>query len=106
SWLDADFIELLRQQFLRLPAGSARLCLAVSEQLWLAEPAAIGHALHQLREAGAMTALTRFGNTAGLAALEPGSPVDLVKLDRALLENLGQDRAKGITIKYISDMVH
>jgi EAL domain-containing protein (putative c-di-GMP-specific phosphodiesterase class I)/PAS domain-containing protein len=104
--LDAKFLDLLCQQLRRLPKGSATLCLGVPQTVLSAQPQEAAHFIQTLRAAGARIALTQFSNPASVTELLRNCPVDYIKLDAALLQNLGQDPSAGINIKYINDLIH
>jgi EAL domain-containing protein (putative c-di-GMP-specific phosphodiesterase class I)/PAS domain-containing protein len=106
SCLDQGFRDLVTQQFSRLRTQGIRLCLGVPVQAWSAQPEAAMRFINDVRKAGGKIALIGFDNPATVHDLITACPVDYLKLNPALLDDLEQNPSNGITIKYINEMIH
>ncbi|MFC3690269.1 EAL domain-containing protein [Aquipuribacter hungaricus] len=82
----------------------SRLVVEVTEHAWPEDPAPVDAALRRLRAKGALVAADDVGaGYAGLNQLMRLRP-DLVKVDRALVENLGTDPAAELLVKVLGEL--
>jgi diguanylate cyclase (GGDEF)-like protein/PAS domain S-box-containing protein len=90
---EADLAERVREElaYCRLPGRS--LCLEVSEEAVARDPERAREALHDVRRLGVTIALDKFGSTQGLG-LPRDVPLDVLKLDRALLQSFERDKSR------------
>jgi EAL domain-containing protein (putative c-di-GMP-specific phosphodiesterase class I) len=76
--------------YCRLP-GSA-LCLEVSEEVVLRDPARARAALTDVRRLGVAVALDNFGARQSTLSLPGSLPLNMLKLDRSLIQGFERDR--------------
>ncbi len=90
---ELDLAERVREElaYCRLPGRS--LCLEVNEDSVARDPERAREALRDVRRLGVMIALDNFGSTHGLG-LPRDVPLDVLKLDRALLESFENDKSR------------
>ena len=89
---ELDLAERVQQElkFSRLPGRS--LCLEVSEEAVLRDPERARVALKDVKSLGVMIALDNFGAGASSLSLPRNLPLDILKLDRALIQGFEHDR--------------
>ncbi len=89
---ELDLAERVRAELKdsRLPARA--LCLEVSEEAILRDPERARAALKDVKRLGAMIALDNFGAGQSSLSLPRNLPLDVLKLDRALIQGFEQDR--------------
>lgn len=79
--------------------AAARLCIEVSEAVLLAQFEPINEQLRRLKSRGVRIVLDDFGVDNSRLQLLPGSPCDAVKLDRSLIERVGQGQEVGNLVR-------
>jgi len=90
---ELDLAERVREElaYCRLPGGA--LCLEVSESTIQRDPERVREALKDVRRLGVLVALDNFGSGHSLG-LPHDLPLDIVKVDRALLQDLDRDKGR------------
>jgi diguanylate cyclase (GGDEF)-like protein/PAS domain S-box-containing protein len=89
---ELDLAERLREElaYCRLPGGA--LCVEVSEEAVLRDPERARSALKDVKRLGVSVALDNFGSD-GLSLGLPGNlPLDILKVDRALIQDFERDK--------------
>ena len=66
----------------------------------------MGVFLKELKSTGTRVALTDVGSTSMTVKLLQDHPVDYLKIDKSILQNLDKEESNFITIKYINDISH
>ncbi len=69
-------------------------------------PKVMGVFLKELKSTGTRVALTDVGSTSMTVKLLQDHPVDYLKIDKSILQNLDKEESNFITIKYINDISH
>ena len=89
---ELDLAERVREEltYCRLPGRA--LCLEISEESVLRDPARARAALRDLKRLGVLIALDKFGFGQFSLGLPSNLPLDFVKLDRALTGSFHQDK--------------
>ena len=87
-----------------LPASA--LELEVTESLLVADASEAYAQLNELREMGVIIALDDFGTGFSSMAMLSKLPIDVMKIDRAFIKNLGQDNTAMAIIRSIAELAH
>ena len=82
------------------------LTLEITEGSVMENPAASIEVLHQLRELGVRLAIDDFGTGYSSLTYVRGLPVDEVKIDKAFITNLADDRADQAVVRAIVELAH
>ncbi len=88
----SDLAERVQEALLyhRLPGGA--LCLDVSEEVVLRDPARARAALNEVRRLGVAVALDNFGARRSTLSLPGSLPLTMLKLDRTLVQGFERDK--------------
>jgi diguanylate cyclase (GGDEF)-like protein/PAS domain S-box-containing protein len=91
---ELDLAERVREElaYCRLPGRA--LCLEVSEEAVLRDPERARSALKDLKRLGVSIALDNFGSTEASLRLPKDLPLDILKLDRALVQTFDRDKER------------
>jgi len=87
----------------RYSLDPSRLHLEVTESCFMDEPVAVSAVLNQFRAAGVTIAIDDFGTGFSSLSYLDSLPVDIVKIDRAFIRNIGEDQRK---LKLLRGTVH
>ncbi len=90
--------------YFHLPARA--LCLEVSEKAVLRDPERARHALGALKKLGVMIALDNFGAGESSLSLPRNLPLDMLKLDRALIGSFEHDRETRAMVAAMVALAH
>ena len=91
--IELDLAERVREElaYCRLPGHA--LCLEVSESAVMRDPERAREALKDVKRLGVLVALDNFGSGYSLG-LPHDLPLDVVKVDRALLQSFDRDKGR------------
>jgi diguanylate cyclase (GGDEF)-like protein/PAS domain S-box-containing protein len=91
---ELDLAERVREElaYCRLPGRA--LCLEVSEEAVLRDPERARSALQDLKRLGVSIALDNFGSGEFSLRLPRNLPLDMLKLDRALVQSFDRDKER------------
>jgi diguanylate cyclase (GGDEF)-like protein/PAS domain S-box-containing protein len=91
---ELDLAERVREElaYCRLPGRA--LCLEVSEEAILRDPERARSALKDLKRLGVSIALDNFGSAEASLRLPKDLPLDILKLDRALVQTFARDKER------------
>jgi diguanylate cyclase (GGDEF)-like protein/PAS domain S-box-containing protein len=91
---ELDLAERVREElaYCRLPGRA--LCLEVSEEAVLRDPERARSALKDLKRLGVSIALDNFGSGQGSLGLPRNLPLDILKLDRTLVQSFDSDKER------------
>ncbi len=91
---EVDLAERIREElaYCRLPGHA--LCLEVSEEAILRDPERARSALKDLKRLGVTIALDNFGSGEFSLRLPRNLPLDILKLDRALVQSFDRDKER------------
>jgi diguanylate cyclase (GGDEF)-like protein/PAS domain S-box-containing protein len=91
---EMDLAERVREElaYCRLPGHA--LCLEVSEDAVLRDPERARSALKDLRRLGVSIALDNFGSGQSSLGLPTDLPLDILKLDRTLMQSFDRDKER------------
>ncbi|SMF06337.1 PAS domain S-box-containing protein/diguanylate cyclase (GGDEF) domain-containing protein [Xaviernesmea oryzae] len=81
----------------------SRLHLEVTESCFMDEPVAVSAILNQFRATGVTIAIDDFGTGFSSLSYLDSLPLDVVKIDRAFIRNIGEDQRK---LKLLRGTVH
>jgi diguanylate cyclase (GGDEF)-like protein/PAS domain S-box-containing protein len=103
---ELDLAERVQQElkFSRLPGRA--LCLEVSEDAVLRDPERARVALKDVKRLGALIALDNFGSGASSLSLPRNLPLDILKLDRALIQGFEHDRNRRAMVAGMITLAH
>jgi diguanylate cyclase (GGDEF)-like protein/PAS domain S-box-containing protein len=103
---ELDLAERVQQElkFSRLPGRA--LCLEVSEEAVLRDPERARVALKDVKRLGALIALDNFGAGATTLSLPRNLPLDILKLDRALIQGFEHDRNRRAMVAGMITLAH
>jgi diguanylate cyclase (GGDEF)-like protein len=82
------------------------LTLEITEAVFLRDDERALVVLHDLRDIGVKVALDDFGTGYSSLSFLTRFPVDIVKMDRALVGGLGRDRASGLLVSAVIELAH
>jgi diguanylate cyclase (GGDEF)-like protein/PAS domain S-box-containing protein len=91
--IELDLAERVREELAYSGLPGRALCLEVSEEAILRDPDRARAALRDLKRLGVMLALDNFGSGPSSLSLPGSLPLDIVKLDRGLIQDFERDRA-------------
>jgi diguanylate cyclase (GGDEF)-like protein/PAS domain S-box-containing protein len=89
---ELDLAERVREELAHFRLPGRALCLEISEEAVLRDPARARSALKDLKRLGVLIALDKFGFGQLSLGLPSNLPLDVLKLDRALTESFHQDK--------------
>jgi diguanylate cyclase (GGDEF)-like protein len=91
---ELDLVERVREElaYCRLPGRA--LCLEVSEESVMRDPERARSALKDLKRLGVSIALDNFGSGEASLRLPRKLPLDILKLDRALVQSFDRDKER------------
>jgi diguanylate cyclase (GGDEF)-like protein/PAS domain S-box-containing protein len=94
---ELDLAERVREElaYCRLPGHA--LCLEVSEEAVMRDPDRAGEALRDVKRLGVSIALDNFGSGQFSLGLPRNLPLDVLKLDRGLMQSFESDKARRAT---------
>jgi diguanylate cyclase (GGDEF)-like protein/PAS domain S-box-containing protein len=103
---ELDLAERVQQElkFSRLPARA--LCLEVSEEAILRDPERARVALSEVKRLGVVIALDNFGAGQSSLSLPRNLPLDILKLDRALIQGFEHDRNRRAMVAGMITLAH
>jgi EAL domain-containing protein (putative c-di-GMP-specific phosphodiesterase class I) len=90
--------------YARLPAHA--LCLEVSEEAILRDPERARAALKEVKRLGVVIALDNFGAGQSSLSLPRNLPLDILKLDRALIQGFERDRNRRAMVAGMIALAH
>jgi diguanylate cyclase (GGDEF)-like protein/PAS domain S-box-containing protein len=90
---ELDLAERVREEltYCRLPGRA--LCIEVSEEAVMRDPDRAGEALRDVKRLGVSIALDNFGSGQYSLGLPRDLPLDVLKLDRGLMESFDRDKS-------------
>ncbi|MDQ1289211.1 MAG: diguanylate cyclase [Actinomycetota bacterium] len=104
--LRPDFTDLVRDTLLRYNVPDSRLVLEMTEHAVIDDTAAVAGKLRSLQEGGVRVALDDFGTGYSSLAYLQELPVDILKLDKALVRRGTAQRESSDLLKSIIDIGH
>lgn len=106
QFTDPHFVGDVLQAIERAGIPAGLLSIEITESMAMADFEATAHRLAQLREAGVLVALDDFGigfsNLSQLSRL----PLDILKIDRSLVQGLGQGVKADAIVRALIGMAH
>jgi diguanylate cyclase (GGDEF)-like protein/PAS domain S-box-containing protein len=89
---ELDLAERVREElaYCRLPGRA--LCLEVNQEAVLRDPERARAAMQELKRLGVLIALDKFGSGEASLRLPSDLPLDLLKVDRTLVQNFDRDK--------------
>ena len=103
---ELDFAERVRAQLARWRLPGRALCLEVSEDVVLRDPERAGAALTGLKRLGVVIALDNFGAGQSSLSLPRNLPLDMLKLDRGLIQGFEHDRDRRAMVAGMIALAH
>jgi diguanylate cyclase (GGDEF)-like protein/PAS domain S-box-containing protein len=103
---ELDFAARVREHlaYFRLPGRA--LCLEVSEDVVLRDPERAGTALKDLKRLDVVIALDNFGAGQSSLSLPGNLPLDMLKLDRMLIQGFERDRDRRAMVAGMIALAH
>jgi diguanylate cyclase (GGDEF)-like protein/PAS domain S-box-containing protein len=98
---ELDLAERVREQLAYTGLPGKALCLEVSEQAILRDPERARAALRDLKRLGVVIALDNFGSGSSSLSLPGSLPLDILKLDRGLIQDFERDRATRAMVRAV-----
>jgi diguanylate cyclase (GGDEF)-like protein/PAS domain S-box-containing protein len=89
---ELDLAERVRGELMRFQLPGRALCLEVAEEAVLRDPERARATLGELRKMGVAIALDSFGAGGASITLPRNMPLDMIKLDRRLIQSFERDR--------------
>lgn len=101
-----DLTERVRNQLERFHLPGRALCLEVTEAAVLRDPEQARATLAELKRLGVTIALDKFGAGESSLSLPRNFPLDMLKLDRTLIESFVRDREARAMVAAIIALAH
>ncbi|RZU30822.1 putative bifunctional diguanylate cyclase/phosphodiesterase [Blastococcus saxobsidens] len=98
---DEDFPDLVARTLVRHRIAAARLVLEITESMLVEDLSAEVSRLAELKEMGVQLAVDDFGTGYSSLSYLPRFPVDMLKLDRSLIEQIHQPRGQAVAAAII-----
>jgi diguanylate cyclase (GGDEF)-like protein/PAS domain S-box-containing protein len=103
---ELDFADRVRAQLVRWGLPGRALCLEVSEDVVLRDPERAGAALTDLKRLGVVIALDNFGAGQSSLSLPRNLPLDMLKLDPAVIQGFERDRDRRAMVAGMIALAH
>jgi len=91
---ELDLPDRVREQLARCRLPGRALCLEVSEAVVMRDPERVKAALREVKRLGVAIALDNFGAGGSSLSLPSNLPLDILKIDRSVVQGFENDRAK------------
>jgi EAL domain-containing protein (putative c-di-GMP-specific phosphodiesterase class I) len=104
--VELDLAVRVRKELARFQLPGRALCLEVTEEAVLRDPDSARAALGEVRKMGVAVALDSFGAHHGSITLPRNLPLDMIKLDRRLIQNFERDRETHATVAAMIALAH
>ncbi len=98
-----EIVDYVAAALQRSQLDPSRLHLEVTESCFMDEPVAVSAILNRFRDAGVTVAVDDFGTGFSSLSYLDTLPLDVVKIDRTFIHNIGQDDRK---LKLLRGVVH
>lgn len=102
----ANLIEVLDQAVLRAQAQYENLEVEITETALMTQPEVVINVLHALRERGLRLALDDFGTGFSSLSYLRKLPLDVLKIDRSFITDIGASQSGSSLVKAILFMAH
>src|SRR5438876_6285605 len=103
---ELDLADRVRDELRRFRLPGRALCLEVSEDAVLRDPERAHKALAEVKQLGVAVALDNFGAGNSSLSLPRNLPLDMLKLDRALIHSFEHDREARAVVAAIVALAH
>ena len=103
---ELGFADRVREQLQAFRLPGRALCLEVSEHAVLRDPDRVETALKELKRLGVTIALDNFGAGHSPFSLPRNLPLDMLKLDRTLIQGFERDRARRAMVAGMIALAH
>lgn len=103
---DPSVVDEVRSALKDHGLAPSNLELEVTESFFIGDASTAAERLTQLRELGIMIALDDFGTGYSSMAYLSRMPVDVIKIDRAFVKQLGEDRSADTVTRAIVTLAH
>jgi diguanylate cyclase (GGDEF)-like protein/PAS domain S-box-containing protein len=103
---ELDLAARVRKELTRFQLPGRALCLEVTEEAVLRDPERARATLAEVRRLGVAIALDCFGAGDGSIALPRNLPLDMLKLDRGLIQTFERDRETRAMVAAIIALAH
>jgi len=101
-----DLAERVRNELTRFQLPGRALCLEVTEEAVLRDPERARATLAEVRSLGVMVALDSFGAGDSSITLPRNLPLDMLKLDRSLIQSFERDRETRAMVAAMIALAH
>jgi diguanylate cyclase (GGDEF)-like protein len=105
SWrglTEVDLAERLREALAHSNLPGSALCLEVTESAIMRDPERAQSALHAVKRLGVRIALDRFGSGRSSLSLPMTLPLDVVKIDRELIQGLDHADKRAMVVAIVA----
>ncbi len=103
---EPDLAERVRNELTRFQLPGRALCLEVTEEAVLRDPERARATLAEVRRLGVMVALDSFGAGDSSITLPRNLPLDMLKLDRSLIQSFERDRETRAMVAAMIALAH
>ena len=104
--IELDLAARVRKELTRFQLPGRALCLEVTEEAVLRDPERARATLGEVRKMGVAIALDSFGAHDASIKLPRNLPLDMIKLDRRLIQNFERDRETHATVAAMIALAH
>ena len=103
---ELDLAERVRKELTRFQLPGRALCLEVTEEAVLRDPERARAALGEVKRLGVAIALDNFGAGESSLSLPRNLPLDMLKLDRGLIQSFERDRETRAMVAAMIALAH
>lgn len=103
---ELDLAPRVRKELTRFQLPGRALCLEVTEEAVLRDPERARKTLGEVRDMGVAVALDSFGAHDSAITLPRNLPLDMLKLDRTLIQNFERDRETRAMVAAMIALAH
>ncbi len=104
--MGSSFVKTVASVLQETGADPGRLCLEVTESLFLSDTERAARVLHEVKDLGVRLSLDDFGTGYSSLSYLQHFPVDIVKIDRSFTAKMTKDKATKSIVRAVIELSH
>jgi diguanylate cyclase (GGDEF)-like protein len=104
--MGSSFVKTVASVLSETGADPGRLCLEVTESLFLSDTERAARVLHEVKDLGVRLSLDDFGTGYSSLSYLQHFPVDIVKIDRSFTAKMTKDKATKSIVRAVIELSH